>query len=725
MKTVNKGHTQTNLRPVTMAIWALMASAAQAQVTSMPAMDITATPDGYIVKSTNAGTRTDTPLEQIPQSVITVPKSMIEDQGAQTLSDALRNVSNVTALDQRDSNLTGFKIRGFSAATVIDGVPTPGVFHNQETLAGVEQISVIKGPAGGLFGGSQGMNYPTAGGTIAITTAEPEKVASKQVGLTLGSFNQKGASFDINQPISPMLSVRLVGESTNKDSETDRVYHKRMSLSPSIALTPNADTKVVLRLRSLQNETLDYPGLPRAVASAPDVISGVPRSRFIGADGMPPSTNDISGANLQWSQKLNANWDFGLTLAQNKLTLTEVGAFNYSVLDAAALGLATQDVYSYRISQKFESTVLSPSVTGKFNWANTQHTVQLGVDHEVSKEESFMWWSDPGSIGLSPIALGVNLAGSAYATWFNPTGNSLYDFSWNRQFDATTMYVQDQIKVGNWNFLASLRDSEIQMNSVDTEVSMTTFSPETTNVTKKAHSTTPRIGVTYAFTPQVSAFAGYAEAVQTPYLTKFAGGVPPTAQDIKQTELGLRLMDWSGITATFAAFDLKRSNAATSDGIYNYLADQGSQGIDIDVRYQVNPSWQWVAAYTNQTAKYTGTAYAQVASYVGKQLFNVPKEQLRLSTRYDFHTGSLQGVGLGMGVTHQSELPGDSKNTFFTPATAVWDGQVSYQVKGARYGLSVSNLFDKQYLVPSNYFGGGQILPGAPRALTATAVFTF
>ena len=114
-----------------------------------------------------------------------------------------------------------------------------------------------------------------------------------------------------------------------------------------------------------------------------------------------------------------------------------------------------------------------------------------------------------------------------------------------------------------------------------------------------------------------------------------------------------------------------------------------------------------------------------MASYVGKQLFNVPKEQLRLSTRYDFHTGSLQGVGLGLGVTHQSELPGDSTNSFFTPATAVWDGQVSYQVKGARYGLSVSNLFDKQYLVPSNYFGGGQILPGAPRALTATAVFTF
>ena len=723
MNTLISKKYKAKMRPVAYAIAMVMAGATQAQVTSLSPIEVTGNTDGYNIKNISTGTRTDTPIEQVPQSVITVPKSMIEDQGSQSLSDALRNVSNVTALDQRDSNLTGFKIRGFSAATVVDGVPTPGVFHNQETLAGVEQISVIKGPAGGLFGGSQGMNYPTAGGTIAITTAEPEKVAIRQVGLTFGSYNQQGASFDINQPISPVLSVRLIGDYSNKDSETNRVYHKRMSLAPSIALTPNADTKVVLRLRSIQNETLDYPGLPRASTTAPDVIGGVPRSRFIGADGLPPSTNDISGANLQWSQKLNSNWDFGLTLAQNKLNLTEVGAFNASVIDSflamfmmpAAFGQATQDVYSYRMNQKFESTVLSPSVTGKFNWANTQHTVQLGVDHEESKEDSFMRWSDPMGFGLSPIAFGVNLAGATYATWIEPSGNSLFDSSYVRKFNATTSYVQDQVKIGDLSVLGSLRFNQLEI--ADTTTGVTT--------TRSAGKTTPRFGLTYAFAPKVSAFAGYAEAVQTPYLTRFASGVPPTAEDIKQSELGIRLTELSGITATIAAFDLQRKNAATSDGISNYLADQGSQGIDIDVRYQVSPSWQWVAAYTNQTTKYTGTVYAQVASYVGKQLFNVPKEQLRLATRYDFHTGSLQGLGLGLGVTHQSELPGDSTNSFFTSTTAVWDGQVSYQAKGARYGLGVSNLFDKQYLVPSNYFGGGQILPGAPRAMTATAVFTF
>jgi iron complex outermembrane receptor protein len=53
------------------------------------------------------------------------------------------------------------------------------------------------------------------------------------------------------------------------------------------------------------------------------------------------------------------------------------------------------------------------------------------------------------------------------------------------------------------------------------------------------------------------------------------------------------------------------------------------------------------------------------------------------------------------------------------------DAQVSYQSKQLRYGLAVSNLLDKQYLVPSAYFGGGQVTPATPRSVTASAVFSF
>ncbi|MEY2633488.1 MAG: Ferrichrome-iron receptor precursor, partial [Pseudomonadota bacterium] len=342
------------LRPIALCLATLSVSPVLpvlAQEQQLSTVSISAEKEsGYIPASTRGATRTDTPIEQIPQSVVVIPRALIEDQGSRNLSDVLRNVSNVTALDARDSNLTGFKIRGFSSATIVDGVATPGIFQNQESLVGIDQVTVIKGPSGGLYGGSQGMNYSTVGGAVVISTAEPGQTPIRKIGVSGGSYQQRGAHFDFNQPVNEVLAVRLTGEYSNTDSETKQLYIKRTALLPSILLTPNADTKIVLRLRDVKNETLDYQGLPRASAGSPDVINGINRSLFISASSMPPSTNDMRGANLQWTQRLNDQWRFGLTVARNTLELNETGAFAASVIDAFVgpffgyqFGLANQD----------------------------------------------------------------------------------------------------------------------------------------------------------------------------------------------------------------------------------------------------------------------------------------------------------------------------------------------------------------------------------------------
>lgn len=712
---------------ISLLISACFSQVMAAEIPVLGEVEVKATSEsGYVVSSISAGTRTETPVEHIPQSIVTIPRAIIEDQGSKTLSDVLRNVSNVNAIDVRDSNLTGFKIRGFSSGTIVDGVATLGIFQNQESLVGIDQLSVIKGPSGGLYGGSQGMNYSTIGGAVVISTVAPEQTPIRQIGLSAGSYDQKGASFDFNQPLNETLAVRLTGEYSDSNSETDRIYFKRTAILPSIALTPNADTKIVLRLRDVRNETLDYPGLPRASAGSPNVIAGIPRSLFVGANGLPPTTNEMQGANLQWTQRLNENWGFGLTLAHNRLKLDEVGVFPGSVIDAFVggffgnqFGLAAQDIYGYRMQQKFDSTVISPSLSGKFNTGEVKHTLTLGVDHEKSQEKSFMKWSDPLSMGMSPLTsfVPVNLANYTAPNWIEPAGNSMFDSAYSRNFTATTTYLQDQIDVGNWHFLGSVRYNQIDMRNTDTLTGALT-----TASTSKA---TPRVGAVYEFTPQISAFVGYGEAVKTPSLTTFAAGVTPKLEEVTQQEIGFRLKELSGISATIAFFDLTRKNVATSNGISNYLADQGSKGIDIDLRWRVSNNWQWLLAYTSQKAEYTGTQFNQVAGFVGKQVFNVPKESARLATRYDIRTGSLAGVGLGLGVTHHAKLPGDGANSFFTPAATLWDSQISYQIKSARFGLNVNNLLDKKYLVPSAYFGGGLVLPAMPRTITATANFSF
>lgn len=710
--------------PIATVVTLCIAGGVFAQATESPTILITGNRDSaYVVKSTSSATRTETAIENIPQSIVVIPKSLIDDQGGRTLSDVLKNASNVTAIDERDSNLTAFRVRGFAAATIVDGVQTPGIFHNQESVVNVDSISILKGPTGGLYGGSQGMNYPSSGGVVYIQTPEPVKGTHRAVGATVGSYNLRSTNFDLNQPVNDVLGFRLIGEYSDKNSETETIYLKRQGLFPSISLMPSSDTKIVFKLKDTKNETLDYPGLPRASANSPEVIPGIPRSRFIGANGLPPSTNSSQGANLQWIQRLSPQWDFKLTAAQNKLTLDQVGAFAGSVVDAFTamlgvppqFGLASQDIYSYRMQQKFKSNVLSPSLTGKFKTGDALHTVNTGVDLEKSSEVSFMKWSNPGAFYFTPIANNVNLTGVVNPTWIEPAGNSAFDSAYDRKFDSSTYYVQDQMEIGRLTLLGSLRFSDIKIDN-DTGTSM---------VSKKSAHTTPRLGASYSVTPQIHGFVGYGEAVQAPYLTKFAAGVTPTPVKMNQTEYGLKLKDYFGFSGSIALFDVAKKDVATGDdGLGGaYLADQGNKGIDLDLRYKATSSWQLIAAYAKQDPKYTGAGSSQVASYVGKQLFNVPKEQYRLATRYDANEGTWKGWGTGVGLTHHAKLPGNGDNEFFTQAATVWDAQVSYKANGARYGAYVNNLANKQYYMPSAYFGGGQVLPNTPRTFMLGAQF--
>jgi len=473
MNTPEKTWRTAPLRNVALLAVLAGSHAAHAQIPSLKEVTVTGDANPYSVENTSAGTRTDTPIERVPQSVVVIPP---ESGGRPGGADLVRPLAQRLRYHRhRPARLQPCWLQssGFGAATVVDGVPTPGVFQNQEGLVGVERVSVIKGPSGGLFGGSQGMNYSTAGGAVVIDTAQAKSVSSRQGAVSVGGLGHHAASFDLNQAISPTLAARVTGEYSKVDSETDEVFHKRRSLLSSVVLIPNVQTKLVLRLRDVRNETLDYPGLPRAQADAPEVIHGVGRSKFIGAAGLPPTTNDMTGVNLQWSQALNAQWDFALTVANNKMTLLQNGAFNGAIIDAflgtAQFGNPVQDIYGYQLSQKFDSTVVSPSFTGKLKLGAAQHVVRVGVDHEVSREDAYLYFSNSadatffGSPYISPLATNVDLRGTASAVWVTPAGNSGFDSAYGRKFNATTTYLQDQVQWGAWSLLGSVRVNRLEM----------------------------------------------------------------------------------------------------------------------------------------------------------------------------------------------------------------------------------------------------------------------
>jgi iron complex outermembrane receptor protein len=108
---------------------------------------VTGEREGYRVPNASVGTRTDTPLRDIPQAINVVPQQVIRDTQARSITEALENVPGVVS---QGVGTTGsrndFTIRGVEVynTSLVNGLPDPqinsdGIFFNVERLCCMNQ----------------------------------------------------------------------------------------------------------------------------------------------------------------------------------------------------------------------------------------------------------------------------------------------------------------------------------------------------------------------------------------------------------------------------------------------------------------------------------------------------------------------------------------------------------------------------------------------------------
>jgi iron complex outermembrane receptor protein len=722
-----------SLRPnqIVLAISSAFVSiAAQAQMSdsvTTPTITVTADRiDGYVVPQSSMATKTDTPIENIPQTVVVVPRQVIEDQGATKLSDVTSNVSNVQHFDQRDfSTVTSFKIRGFNAAVVVDGVASPGYFSNLEPVYNMEQVDVVKGPGGALYSTSQSTGADSVGGMIGITTKAPGPDARRQVGVRTGSYKDSAYFADLNQPINEMLGVRLVVQKQSADSETDRVSSGQTFIAPSIALNIDRDRKFVLRLKRVENEWYDSVGLPTQTAA---------RNGNLTAEGIPKSTMNADSINAHYTQRLNDTWKFDFVVAETRAKFDQRAMFY----------LAPSGAESARLNSDMKTNFISPSLTAKFDVGTSKHTLLLGAEQVKTRDHgSVVSNSTLVTTGLSApyaslpawaacsfgptFSLGNTLCtynrySAPYAAWVEPTAPA---DPYNKISSTTNaIYVQDQIDIGQWHLQAGLRYAQTGLSDYYNQPGFTSH-----DRTTRLNKVLPRFGAVYDLTPKASIFAGYGQGMKVPM-----GGTyqqPIKAEESEQTEFGVRLMDWYGVSATLAWFDLTRTNVPTPCGSYTcQVGKQNSKGIDLNLAWKASQSMTVLAGLSDQKA-ITVENQNNVPS-VGKLLQNVPAQTARLALRYNVRGGDFAGLGFGLGLRHHSKLAADSSNTNFTPAATVYDSQVSYRMKAVSLNLAINNLLDKKYVVPSSQSSsagpssaGPLYFPAPRRTVMLTATMDF
>ncbi|MEM8830126.1 MAG: TonB-dependent receptor plug domain-containing protein [Cyanobacteria bacterium P01_G01_bin.19] len=153
--------------------------------------------DGYNVDEASIGTRTDTPLKDIPQSIQVVPQEVIKDQRATTANEALQNVPGVAPTSSPRAFFNSFSIRGFDSSqnTLTNGLPDP-TNSNVNILSNIERVEVLKGPASVLFG--QG----TIGGVVNYVTKQPLTEPFYSLEASVGNFDLYGGAVDLSGPLN-------------------------------------------------------------------------------------------------------------------------------------------------------------------------------------------------------------------------------------------------------------------------------------------------------------------------------------------------------------------------------------------------------------------------------------------------------------------------------------------------------------------------------------------
>lgn len=181
--------------------------------------------DGEIVVT---ALRRDESLQDVPAAVTAFTSTAIENAGIERPGEFINLTSNVNLVETQNSGNAFIIIRGItqarnsepSVAVVIDGVQqaNPAMF-NQE-LFDVEQIEVLKGPQGGLYGRN------AIGGAIIINSKKPtdEFSGSFKAGIDNGfGWQVRGG---VSGPISEGVKFRLAASYRDTDGYIPNTFLK-------------------------------------------------------------------------------------------------------------------------------------------------------------------------------------------------------------------------------------------------------------------------------------------------------------------------------------------------------------------------------------------------------------------------------------------------------------------------------------------------------------------
>ncbi|MDD1008486.1 TonB-dependent siderophore receptor [Pseudomonas shahriarae] len=669
--------------------------------------------EGYTATRTAAGSKTDTALVEAPRSISVATRQQMEDRGVHSLDDAVRYMPGITASSYgSDTRADWLRVRGFEPTQFLDGLPLPkGVYANpkQETW-NLDRLALLRGPASSVYG------QTPPGGLLDMVSRRPSDIASSEIQLQYGSDNHRQINFASTGKIDEagQFLYGISGVMRDSGTQVDHVDNKRYNIAPSLTWNIDEDTKFTLLSQFTRDDTgITSQFLPIQGTKIKSPFGDISHHKNLGDPDWEYYDRTYYALGYAFEHRLNDTWQFKQNLRYTKSDLSfqslTPGSYPFTqVDDQGNVGRTStsvdEDISQFAVDNNFQAD---------FATGDIRHTLLLGLDHQRSNTNYTSIFGDGLETNVINPIYGQPIVRPARSTAF-------YDY--NQKTYQTGLYVQDQMALDQWRLTLGGRE-----DWVHTSTQFINKGDATNTQRDKAFS--GNAALSYVFDSGFVPYLSYAESFQptTGADATSTGSLKPT--EGKQWELGIKYQPPGSKTLLSAAvYDLTQKNVSVNtfvDGvsITSQTGEVKVKGLELEAVSDVTENLKVIAAYTLAKSE------VQNGADKGNRLQLMPNQQASLWTDYTWHTGVLDGFGVGAGVRYTGNTYGDKANTWLGKADAytVFDASVHYDLgrldnslKGASLALNATNLFDKEYISTCDSF---YCYYGDTRSVVASATY--
>jgi iron complex outermembrane receptor protein len=697
-------------RLLAVSIHLALAGAPACAADTLPTVQVIGLKDsGYIATRSTAGSKTDTPLIETPQSVSVVTSEQFSAQGAGDLMDALGYTAGISRLEANDKTADGFMLRGFSVGAGGGSMYRDGAkfmvnpYDGKQELYGLERIEVLKGAASVLYGAC------APGGIINTVSKRAHAGMLNEVNMEVGNLSRKQFTADTGGSLDAAgrLNWRVTTLLRDSGSMTEHIDDKRIYLAPTLSWQTGA-TSVSLLSHFQRDRTAYNYALPLEGSIAPNPNGRLARSLFTGEPGYDKydNTQYSIGYQVDHAVSENTRLHHGVRYFRTEVDFPSASLYGWAP-GAGAAGLLSQERGAQDRYDTSHMATIDAYLEQRLQTGALGHRFLLGGDVSYQFHRSERYNRTMAALNLFDPAYGATPG----------AGRELFDWYPDTRQRRAGIYAQDQMKFGRLVLLAGVRHDKVNETT-------SPLTPPAAWSKENNRATTGRAGAVYLFEHGLAPFLSWSQSFEP------VSGVDKDQRRFKpthgeQVEAGVRYQSAGGATMLSAtAYQLTQGDVLAPDpqayaanpSAQIQLGEVRSRGVEFEARSAFGKQLQLVAAYAYTDARITRMT---IPSYIGKRQGGVPYHQLSLWGDYAAPFG-VPGLKAGLGLRHVGASVGTWVEARVAAAT-IADAMISYERLHWQLALNVRNLGDKTYIASCTY----GCFFGASREIRLSAGYRF